>query len=48
MTNFGTSYLAKNTDFLTTYSQYSTANKDLVKNIQDKMTKVQGVLNVFS
>ncbi|MCX6824146.1 MAG: peptidoglycan-binding domain-containing protein [candidate division SR1 bacterium] len=46
--NFGTSYLTKNTNFLTTYFQYSTANKDLVKNIQDKMTKVQGVLNAFS
>lgn len=46
--NFATSYVAKNTDFLTTFLQYSTANKTLIKGIQDKMTKVQGVLNAFS
>jgi len=46
--NFATSYATKNNEFLTTFLQYSTANKDLIKGIQDKMTKVQGVVNAFS
>lgn len=48
LTNFETNYLAKNTDFLSSYLQYSTANKDLVKGIQDKMAKVNSILAIFS
>jgi len=46
--NFETSYIAKNIDFLTTFQQYSSGNKDLIKGIQDKMDKVQVVLTAFS
>lgn len=47
ITNFETSYIAKNTEFLTTYLQYSNANKDLIRSMQNKMAKVQGVLTAF-
>ncbi|MCX6824953.1 MAG: peptidoglycan-binding domain-containing protein [candidate division SR1 bacterium] len=46
--NFETSYLTKNTNFLSTFQQYSVVNKDLVKGIQDKMAKIQSVLTAFS
>ena len=46
--SFETNYTNKNTDFLSTYLQYSTANKDLVKGIENKMAKVQSVLDAFS
>jgi len=48
ISNFETTYTTKNINFLTTYLQYSTANKDLVKGIQDKMTKIQSILAAFS
>jgi hypothetical protein len=46
--SFETNYTSKNNDFLSTFSQYSTANKDLVQGISDKMAKVQSVLDAFS
>jgi len=46
--SFQTNYTSKNTDFLTTYQQYSTANQSLVNGIKDKMAKVQTVLDAFS
>ena len=46
--NFATSYVTKNNDFLTTFLQYSTANKTLINGIKDKMTKVQVVIDAFS
>ncbi len=48
ITNFETSYITKNINFLTTFQQYRDANKDLIKGIQDKMTRVQGILTAFS
>lgn len=48
ITSFEKDYLAKNTQFLTAFQQYSAANKDLIKGIQDKMTKVQKVILAFS
>ena len=48
ITNFETSYITKNTEFLSNFQQYSLANKDLIKGIHDKMAKVQGVLAAFS
>ena len=46
--NFETGYIAKNTEFLSMFQQYSAINKDLIKGIQDKMAKVQGVITAFS
>ncbi len=48
ITTFESDYTTKNTNFLSTFLQYSVANKDLVKGIQDKMAKVQSVLDAFS
>lgn len=48
ITNFETSYITKNIDFLTTFQQYSIANRDLIKGIQDKMARIQGILVAFS
>jgi DNA repair exonuclease SbcCD ATPase subunit len=35
-------------DFLSTYAQYSSVNKDLVKGIQERMAKVQSILATFA
>ena len=48
ITTFESDYTTKNTNFLSTFLQYSAANKDLVKGIQNKMATVQSVLDAFS
>ena len=45
---FATGYAAKNSNFLTTYFQYSAANQTLIQGIQTKMDKIQSVLTAFS
>ncbi|MEI6773748.1 MAG: hypothetical protein WCL18_02785 [bacterium] len=36
------------TDFVVSYLQYAETNKDLLKGIKDKITKVQGIVAAFS
>lgn len=48
ISSFVIGYATKNTDFLTTYVQYVTANASFLKSIQDKIAKVQSVLTAFS
>ena len=45
---YATTYAGKNTEFLTTYIQYRTANTDFLNTIQNKINKVQSVLTAFS
>jgi len=46
--NFDTTYTQKTTEFFSTFLQFSAVNKNLIKNIQDNMAKVQGVIDEFS
>lgn len=48
ITEFETNYITQNTNFLTKFQQYRSANKDLLKAMQDKMTRIQGILDAFS
>ena len=48
ITTYATTYAGKNTEFLTTYLQYRTANTDFLNTIQNKINKVQSVLTAFS
>ncbi|MEI7558629.1 MAG: hypothetical protein WCJ45_07745 [bacterium] len=46
--SFATGYASKNTDFLTTFLQFRSANAEMIKGIQDKISAAQNVVIAFS